>query len=436
MTELSAPAESTPLKLRCRLYVMMFLQYFIQGSYLPVISEYLKSGLGFDSNAVGMFGAALAVGPLVAPFLVGQIVDRMFATQWVLAACHAAGGIIMIALYKLTGFVPILILGALYSALYVPSMMLTNSLTFYHLADREREFPLVRLWGTIGFVLPAWCIEPFYLSQFEGDERDQARGIVLLSAGLCGLLMALYSLALPHTPPEKKSRDFAPGRVLALLRLRHFGVLVGVSLIVSVAHKYFWVWNAPYLRSLLGQRRHRASGRTKNQLDRSDFGSPGHGRPGAVAQTVRFQADDAPRSSRLYPAIPDPRLGHHDRRGRGRTRRRGLVADRECDRRADLRPPVSWTGAARIVLRMFSGRCVYLRRQSRTAGRPWKHADLLWHVHRRSRVLFRRSRRRLARHGLHHRTRSVGLACRLVVGSRHLGLGDGAVRRLVPVHTG
>lgn len=244
-------AAKSPSSLRWRLYLMMFLQYFIQGSYLPVISEYLKSGLGFGSNEIGLFGAALAIGPLVAPFIIGQLVDRMFATQWVLAFCHLAGGAIMVALYFSTGFVPVLVLGALYSALYVPSLMLTNSLAFFHLTDREREFPLVRLWGTIGFVLPAWCIEPFYLSRFTGDELDKARGIVLMSAGLCGLLMAVYSLTLPHTPPERKSTDFAPARVLGLLRQRRFAVLVGVSLIVSVAHKHFWVWNAPFLRDLL-----------------------------------------------------------------------------------------------------------------------------------------------------------------------------------------
>ena len=251
MADIPAVLSVTPASLRYRLYVMMFLQYFIQGSYLPVISEYLKSGLGFGPMEIGWFGSALAVGPLVAPFVIGQFVDRMFATQWVLAVCHLAGGAIMIALYFLESFVPILILGAMYSALYVPSMMLTNSLTFHHLADRSREFPLVRLWGTIGFVLPAWCIEPFYLSRFEGDAMDKARGIVLMSAGVVGIVMAVYCLTLPNTPPDKKSSDFAPGRVLGLLRLRHFAVLVGVSLIVSIAHKYFWVWNAPYLRDLL-----------------------------------------------------------------------------------------------------------------------------------------------------------------------------------------
>jgi nucleoside transporter len=245
---------ATPRAIRYRLCVMMFLQYFIQGSYLPVISAYLQDGLGFESAKIGAFGSALALGPLLAPFIVGQIVDRMFATQWVLAACHILGGLIMIVLYQMTGFLPILLLGAVYSALYVPTMFLTNSLAFHHLADREREFPLVRLWGTIGFIVPAWCIEPFYLSHFEGDALDKARGIVLIFSGVSGLVMAVYCLTLPHTPPAKnEQQEYAPGKVLGLLRLRNFAVLVGISLVVAIVHKYFWVWNPVYLRDLLDE---------------------------------------------------------------------------------------------------------------------------------------------------------------------------------------
>ncbi|QDU38558.1 Putative nucleoside transporter YegT [Maioricimonas rarisocia] len=250
---LDAPGR-TATGLKLRLFLMMFLQYFVQGSYLPVVTEYLRSGLGFAPSQLGAFGAAISIGPLVAPFFIGQLVDRHMATERVLAFCHFAGGIIMISLFFLEGFWPIFLLGAAYSALYVPSMMLTNSLTFSHLADREREFPLVRLWGTIGFVLPAWWVEMVYLKGLEGSELDRARGIVLMFAGVSGLLMAVYSLTLPHTPPVKKDQpDLAPGKVLQLLKLRHFAVLVGISLVVAVSHKYFFVWNSPYLRHILDQ---------------------------------------------------------------------------------------------------------------------------------------------------------------------------------------
>jgi len=250
----------TDAGLKFRLYVMMFLQYFVQGCYLPIISVYLEDGLGFSPWQIGAFGSALAVGPLVAPFIIGQLVDRHVSTERVLSFCHVAGGVIMLALFRIdvlvpdgaSLFLPVAILGTAYSTLYVPSMMLTNSLTFHHLNDREREFPLVRLWGTIGFIVPAWLIEPLFLSGFSGQELNEARGIVLAFAGVSGLIMGAYSLSLPHTPPAEEDRkDIAPGKVLGLLRSRNFLSLVLISLLVAVVHKFYFVWNPVYLKGVL-----------------------------------------------------------------------------------------------------------------------------------------------------------------------------------------
>lgn len=248
---LLTPSSTAPT-LKYRLYLMMFLQYFIQGSYLPVITEYLKSGLNFTAQELGTFGAAISVGPLVAPFFIGQLVDRHFSTERVLSFCHLCGGILMLGLYVSDSFWPIVVLAALYSTLYIPSMMLTNSLTFHHLKDREREFPLIRLWGTIGFVVPAWWVEMSFLDGLEGAELARARAIVLLFAGVAGLLMGLYCLTLPHTPPAPQ-KDLAPRKVIQLLRLRHFAALVSISLVVAISHKYFFVWNSPFLRQMLDQ---------------------------------------------------------------------------------------------------------------------------------------------------------------------------------------
>ncbi len=133
-------------------------------------------------------------------------------------------------------------------------MMLTNSLAFHHLEDREREFPLVRLWGTIGFILPAWWTEMVFLNGLQGAELDQARGIVLAFAGLGGLVMGFYSFTLPHTPPSRsEKKDLRLRKVLGLLRQRSFLVLVLISLLVAIAHKHFFVWNSPFLKNVLRQ---------------------------------------------------------------------------------------------------------------------------------------------------------------------------------------
>ena len=246
-----------------RLWPMMFLQYFVQGCYLPIASLYVQDALGFSAAQIGMFGASLAVGPLLATFVIGQIVDRHFATQKVLAFCHLAGGVIMLAIYAVgsygqehgqTMFIPIVLLGSLYTILYMPSMMLTNSLAFHHLKNPSGEFPIIRLWGTVGFILPAFLLERVVMSGLEGTALDHARVYAFMFSGLAGLVMAGYALTLPKTPPaENKSGKFAPGAVLKLFTLRHLAVLLCVSFVVAITHKFFFVWNSPYLKWILNR---------------------------------------------------------------------------------------------------------------------------------------------------------------------------------------
>jgi MFS family permease len=168
-----SPNVLTPRSLRWRLCLMMFLQYFIQGSYLPIASVYVQDALGFSAAQVGYFGMALALGPILTPFLFGQLVDRYFATERVLTFCHLGGGALLLVLFLQSNAWVVIQLGALYSVLYVPTMMLTNSLAFHHLKNSAREFPWIRLWGTIGFVAPAWWIETVWLAGLEGTIAER-----------------------------------------------------------------------------------------------------------------------------------------------------------------------------------------------------------------------------------------------------------------------
>jgi nucleoside transporter len=240
----------TDARLKLRLYAMMFLQYSVQGAYLPILTVYARDTLYFGSQQLGQFAAAVFIGPLLAPLLIGQIVDRHIPTQYVLAFCHAAAALTMFALASQQSFGPAIALAALYSILYVPTMMLTNAVAFSHLKEREREFPTVRVWGTIGFILPAWCIEPFFLAGLTGDELNRARVVAFWISGALGLAMALYSFSLPHTPPQRRG-SFAPSRILSMLRERNFLVLVTVTFFIAMVHNYHFVWNGPFLRSAL-----------------------------------------------------------------------------------------------------------------------------------------------------------------------------------------
>ena len=271
-TKQDALASTSPLVFT-QLVLMMLLQYFVQGCYLPIASVYVDKSLHFSATQIGLFGALLAVGPLFAPFVVGQLVDRMFATQKVLACCHLFGGVLMLGLYwqgnqlidtlatstsddpdSLVRFytLSVMALATLYSVLYIPSLMLTNAMAFHHLRDKDREFPWVRLFGTIGFVVPAYLIEFWWLRGLEGEALHRGRGIAFAFAGLAGLIMGVYSLCLPDTPPKTDlKKPYAPGVVMTMLRQRHFLVLVLITFVIAIVHKFFFVWNSSFLREIL-----------------------------------------------------------------------------------------------------------------------------------------------------------------------------------------
>ena len=246
------PAPRSSFPLLTRLSLMMFLQYFVQGCYLPIAALYVAQTLGFTAQQVGIFVAALAVGPILAPFVIGQIVDRTFSTERVMAFCHLAGGLLMLALFYQTAVWPVIVLGTIYSVLYVPTMMLSNSLAFQHLRNGELEFPWIRLCGTIGFIVPAFLIELWWLRGLEGAELAAARGIAFAMSGVVGLVMAVYCLSLPHTPPlRREQQTYAPGIVLGMLRQRDFLVIVAVTFFICIAHQYFFVFNSIFLRDIL-----------------------------------------------------------------------------------------------------------------------------------------------------------------------------------------
>ncbi len=250
--DINSPEARTVRSVKARLCVMMFLQYFVEGCYLPIISVYLQDRFQFDASQLGYVGASLAIGTVVAPFILGQLVDRHIATQHVMAVCHLLSGAVMLLLYFQTSVAAIVVLGTIYSSVYVPSRMLANSMTFHHLVNRDREFPLIRLWGTVGFIVPAWLIELWWLSGLEGQELNTARGVALAMAGIGGLVLGLYSLTLPKTPPpEREARGFAPAKVLALLKVRRFLILILVSFGIAVAHQFYFVWNSPFIKAIM-----------------------------------------------------------------------------------------------------------------------------------------------------------------------------------------
>ncbi|MEC7233039.1 MAG: MFS transporter, partial [Planctomycetota bacterium] len=160
-------SEAPPLSgaLNARLSLMMFLQYAIWGAWMPILYPFLLGHRGFSLKQCGLCLSAGAVGAIVGPFLAGQFADRKFATERFLGFSHLAGAGLVWMLSETASFEGFLILSLVYGLVYAPTLALTNSLSFAHLPDRDRDFGRVRLWGTIGWIAAGIAVGQWLLHE-------------------------------------------------------------------------------------------------------------------------------------------------------------------------------------------------------------------------------------------------------------------------------
>src|SRR6266850_4747482 len=141
--------------IRLKLFLMMVLEFFIWGAWLPLIFAYLPS-LGFSPAEQSWILNAFPIAAIVGMFFSNQFADRNFAAERFLAISHLIGGVAILSLAWVTSFLPFFLLMLVHCLLYVPTISITNSIAFTHMKDAQKEFGIVRMGGTIGWILAAW----------------------------------------------------------------------------------------------------------------------------------------------------------------------------------------------------------------------------------------------------------------------------------------
>lgn len=230
-----------------RLSAMMFLEYVIWGSWLPLLALYLGSVLGFSGREIGWVFATQAIACIVALFVGGQMADRLMSTEKLLAVSHVIGGAAMLALSRQTTFWPFFTIMLVYQLVYVPTLSLTNSICFHHVADARKEFGRIRLWGTIGWIAASWPFV-FILGGKIGAALELALASIFVVAGVASFALAAFSLTLPPTPPAKgEGARNAPLEAIKLLALPSFLVLFVVTFMDALVHQGYFQWTSPFL---------------------------------------------------------------------------------------------------------------------------------------------------------------------------------------------
>ncbi|MGK9175690.1 MFS transporter [Yokenella regensburgei] len=227
-----------------RLSLMMFLQFFIWGSWSVTLGLVMT-----QHNMSLLIGDAFSAGPIasiLSPFVLGMLVDRFFASQKVMAVMHLAGAVILMfvpqALVAENGSLLIALLFG-YTLCYMPTLALTNNIAFHSLSNIDKTFPVVRVFGTIG-----WIVAGIFI----GVTGISSSVTIFQVAAACSVLLALYSLTLPHTPAPAKGqpvalRDLFCADAFALLKTRHFFVFSLCAMLISVPLGTYYAYTASYL---------------------------------------------------------------------------------------------------------------------------------------------------------------------------------------------
>jgi nucleoside transporter len=230
---------------RVALSALMFLQYFVWGAWSVTLGTWLGQTLGFSGEQIGLASGTTALAAIISPFFVGMVADRFFATERLLCVLHVAGAGLLFFASTRTAF------GQFYGALlayalcFMPTLALSNAISFRQMRDPGREFPPIRVLGTIGWIVAGLVI---------GSLGLEATAVPMRVAAAASLALGLFSLALPHTPPQGVRRatlaDVLGLDALKMLRERSFAVFVLGSFLVCIPLQFYYAFANLFLNEI------------------------------------------------------------------------------------------------------------------------------------------------------------------------------------------
>lgn len=231
---------------RVLLSAMMFLNYVIWGSWYVTIGTYLTATLKFSGTETGAIFGTTALAAMISPFFVGLIADRYFATEKVLAVLHLIGAGLLYFVTTVTSFSSIYAVMFAYCLCFFPTIALTNSITLQNIKNPGRDFPLIRVFATLGWI---------FIGVIIGHMGVEATTTPFLLAAGASVAMAIFSLFLPHTPPSSKGQPATARAILGLdalvmLKEPSFRIFAIASVLACIPLTFYFSFTNAYLNDV------------------------------------------------------------------------------------------------------------------------------------------------------------------------------------------
>jgi len=227
------------------LSLMMFLQYFIWGAWYVTMGTYMGEHLKASGVQIGAAYSALAIATMISPFFVGMIADRFFAAQRIMGILHLLGAILLFLATKITGNAAFYWVILFYSLLYMPTIALSNSIAFYQMTDPGKQFPWIRVFGTLGWITAGLIIG--------GLKIEPTIYTFMIAAGVSAAL-GLLSFILPNTPPKSRTTTSASqalgAEAFVLFKSKPYLVFFIAAILVCIPLSFYYGWANPFLNEL------------------------------------------------------------------------------------------------------------------------------------------------------------------------------------------
>lgn len=228
-----------------QLSFLMLLQFMIWGSWYVTTGTYLLQTLQFSGSQVGLVYGAMSIAAFISPLFVGFITDRYFSPSKVLAFLHLGGGICLIGMHYSLNFDLFYPLTVLYAILYLPTFALSSSYVLQQLNEPSKQFPGIRIWGSIGWILAG------NLVGFLGWEKT---GNPLLLSAFLSLLLGIYALFLPSIPTIKEKntiKEFFSVEILNLFKQRNFLIfMISLTILYAIPISYYYSFVNNFLTTI------------------------------------------------------------------------------------------------------------------------------------------------------------------------------------------